>query len=250
MENQRNKTGHGLKDCLKRVFPGTAAEYAQRAEKAMLSGERLFVVTANPEIFMHAQRDPAVEKVLLAPETEIVPDGIGVVKARHILGLPAQERVTGVDLVEKLLAAAGRAKKRVFLLGAKEEVVSGLTKKLLAQYPGIQVDYRNGYDGDKDEIFREIAALSPDLVLVGLGVPAQELLIFRHLPQFTKGVLVGVGGSFDVLSGSKKRAPALFVKTNTEWLYRIAKEPQRLGRFWNNNVKFLGEVKKAAKQQK
>ena len=59
---------------------------------------------------------------------------------------------------------------------------------------------------------------------------------------------MGVGGSFDVLSGSKRRAPAVFVKTNTEWLYRIAREPQRLGRFWNNNVKFLGAVKKAAKK--
>ncbi len=85
---------------------------------------------------------------------------------------------------------------------------------------------------------------------MALGVPAQDLLIHRHLDEFPKGVFMGVGGSFDVLSGSKKRAPALFVKTNTEWLYRIAKEPQRLGRFWNNNVKFLREVKKAAQQKK
>ena len=237
----------GIDAYLKRVFPGTAEEYAQRAERAMLDGERLFVVTANPEILMHAQRDAQIEKLLTSPEAEVVPDGISVVKAMHILGLPAKERITGVDLAEKLLAAAGRGKKRVFLLGAKEEVVSALAEKLLAQYPGMTVDYHNGYDGDKDVIFSEIAKLSPDLVLVGLGVPAQEQLIYRHLPKFTKGVLMGVGGSFDVMSGSKRRAPAVFVKTNTEWLYRIAREPSRLGRFWNNNVKFIGEVKRAAK---
>lgn len=237
----------GIDAYLKRVFPGTAAEYAQRAERAMLSGERLFVVTANPEILMHAQRDPQVEKLLLAPEAEIVPDGISVVKAMHMLGLPAKERITGVDLAEKLLEAAGRAKRHVFLLGAKEEVVSALAGKLLAQYPGMTVDYHNGYEGDKDEIFHEIAAREPDLTLVALGVPAQDLLIYRHLGELKKGVFMGVGGSFDVLSGSKRRAPGFFVKTNTEWLYRIIREPGRLGRFWNNNVKFIGEVKRAGK---
>lgn len=237
----------GIEAYLKRVFPGTAAEYARRAEQAMLSGERLFVVTANPEILMHAQRDPQVDKLLTSPEAEIVPDGISVVKAMEMLGLPVKERVTGVDLAEKLLDAAGRAKKRVFLFGAKEEVVSALAKKLRLKYPGIQVEYRNGYEGDKDGIFKEIAAKEPDLTLVALGVPAQDLLIYRHLGDLKKGVFMGVGGSFDVLSGSKRRAPAVFVKTNTEWLYRIMKEPSRLGRFWNNNVKFLGEVRKAGK---
>ena len=230
---------------LKRVYGGSPRSYFERAEKALLSGERLFTVTANPEIIMHADRDPKIKKLLLSPDAEIIPDGISVVKAMNTLGCEASERITGVDLAAHLLMAAGENGKSVYLLGAKEEVVSALAEKLRAEHPDITVNYHNGYDGDKDVIFDEIAALAPDLVLVGLGVPAQELLIYRHLPKFTRGVLVGVGGSFDVLSGSKKRAPQFFVKTNTEWLYRIAKEPQRLGRFWNNNVKFLREVRKA-----
>ncbi len=237
-----------ISEYLKRVYGGTAEEYARRAEEAMERGERLFVVTANPEILMHGERDPKIRELLLSETAEIVPDGVSVVKAMNMLGLPAKERITGVDLAGKLLEAAGKGKKSVFLLGAKEEVVSALAGKLRRKYPGISLRFRNGYDGDKDQIFEEIAALAPDLVLVGLGVPAQELLICRHLEKFSKGVLMGVGGSFDVLSGSKRRAPAVFVKTNTEWLYRIAREPQRLGRFWNNNVKFLGAVKKTAKK--
>lgn len=233
-----------VNEYLKRVYGGSAQSYFGRAEKAMLSGERLFTVTANPEIIMHADRDPQIKKLLLSKEAEVIPDGISVVKAMNTLGLKASERITGVDLAAHLLKAAGENGKSVYLLGAKEEVVSALAGKLTAEYPEMTVNYHNGYDGDKDAIFHEIAALEPDLVLVGLGVPAQELLIYRHLPKFTKGVLVGVGGSFDVLSGSKKRAPRFFVKTNTEWLYRIAKEPQRLGRFWNNNVKFMQEVRK------
>lgn len=236
-----------IKEYLRRVFPGTAEEFCQKAGQAMVSGERLFVITANPEILMHAGEDPAIREMLLDEETAVVPDGISVVKAMNLLGFPAKERITGVDLAEKLLKLAGQQGKSVYLLGAKEEVVSALAKKLRDQYPQIQVRYKNGYGKDKDADFREIEALQPDLVLVALGVPAQEKLIARHLGQFQKGVFIGVGGSFDVLSGSKRRAPALFVKTNTEWLYRILREPSRLKRFYRNNVRFLGQVRREAK---
>ncbi len=239
-----------LTEYLRRVFPGSAEEFCKKAGNAMRSGERLFIVTANPEILMYAQRDPAVRELLLAPETAITPDGISVVKAMRACGLPARERITGVDLAERLLRQAGEEGRSVFLLGAKEEVVSALADKLRSEHPGITVRYRNGYDGDKDQIFGDIAEAAPDLVLVALGAPSQELLIARHLQEFSKGVFIGVGGSFDVLSGSKRRAPALFVKTNTEWLYRILREPSRLKRFYNNNVKFLSLVKKEAKGRK
>lgn len=236
-----------MEEYLRRVFPGSAEEYAKRAEKAMEEGERLFVVTANPEILMAAQRGGEARELLLSEEVEIVPDGISVVKAMELLRLPVTERIAGVDLAEKLLQSAGHMGKSVYLLGAKEEVVSSLAKKLKAHYPGMALRYHNGYDGDKDSIMREVAVLAPDLVLVALGVPAEELLLYRHLDSFKKGVLIGVGGSFDVLSGMKRRAPAFFIKTNTEWLYRILREPSRLKRFWRSNVKFLGEVRKARK---
>lgn len=237
-----------MEEYFRRVFPGSAEEFCQKAESAMESGRRMFVVTANPEILMAAGRDEKARELLLSADAEIVPDGISVVKAMGMLGLPVTERITGVDLADKLLHSAGRSGKSVYLLGAKEEVVSTLAKNLKAHYPAMTLHYHNGYDGDKDSIMKEIAILSPDLVLVGLGVPAQEFLIHRHLQDFTKGVLMGVGGSFDVLSGMKRRAPALFVKTNTEWLYRILREPSRLKRFWRSNVKFLGEVRKSARK--
>ena len=237
-----------MEEYFRRVFPGSAEEFCKKAESAMESGRRMFVVTANPEILMAACRDEKARELLLSADAEIVPDGISVVKAMGMLGLPVTERITGVDLADKLLHSAGRSGKSVYLLGAKEEVVSTLAKNLKAHYPAMTLHYHNGYDGDKDSIMKEIAILSPDLVLVGLGVPTQEFLIHRHLQDFTKGVLMGVGGSFDVLSGMKRRAPALFVKTNTEWLYRILREPSRLKRFWRSNVKFLGEVRKAARK--
>ena len=237
-----------IKEYLRRVFPGTAEEFCQKAGEAMLGGKRLFVVTANPEILIHAEEDPSIQAMLLDEGTAVVPDGISVVKAMNLLGYPAKERITGVDLAEKLLRLAGEKGKRVYLLGAKEEVVSALAEKLVAQYPKMEVRYKNGYGKDKDADFREIEAMQPDLTLVALGVPAQEKLIARHLENFQKGVFIGVGGSFDVLYGSKLRAPALFVKTNTEWLYRIVREPSRLGRFYRNNVKFLRAVRRESKK--
>ena len=237
-----------VKEYLQRVFPGTAEEFCQKAGEALAAGRRLFVVTANPEILMHAGDSPEIRALLLDEETAVVPDGISVVKAMRLLGLTAKERITGVDLAEQLLKLAGQQGKSVYLLGAKEEVVSALAQKLKAQYPQMEIHYKNGYGKDKDADFREIEALQPDLVLVALGVPAQEKLIARHLERFSKGVFIGVGGSFDVLSGSKRRAPALFVKTNTEWLYRILREPSRLGRFYRNNIKFLGQIRREAKR--
>lgn len=237
-----------MEEYLRRVYPGSGEEFARKAEAALLEGRRMFVVTANPEILMAAGRGGEARSLLLSKEAEIVPDGISVVKAMGMLGLPVTERITGVDLADKLLHTAGRAGKSVYLLGAKEEVVSALARKLKAHYPSMTLRYHNGYDGHKDAIMKEVSTLAPDLLLVGLGVPAQELLLYRHLQEFKKGVLMGVGGSFDVLSGMKRRAPAVFQKTNTEWLYRIAREPSRLKRFWRSNVKFLGEVRKAARK--
>ena len=163
-----------IKEYLRRVFPGTAEEFCQKAGDAMVSGKRLFVVTANPEILMHAGEDPAIRQLLLAEETAVVPDGISVVKAMNLLGLPAKERITGVDLADKLLRRAGEQGKSVYLLGAKEEVVSALAQKLKAQYPQMEVRYKNGYSKDKDADFRDIEAFQPDLVLVALACPPRK----------------------------------------------------------------------------
>ena len=108
------------------------------------------------------------------------------------------------------------------------------------KYTNIElVGCTNGYIKDKDAIMEYIKIIKPDIVLVALGIPLQENLIYKHINDFDKGIFVGIGGSFDVLSGSKKRAPKLFIKLNLEWLYRIVKEPKRILRFIKNNIMFL-----------
>ena len=167
------------------------------------------------------------------------------------IGIETHGRVTGVELAEHLLKEASRLKKRLWLYGARPEVSDALADVIARDYPGAVIAGRlDGYGHDSDEVFEKMASDDPDVVLVALGIPVQELLIHRHLGKFSKGVFVGVGGSFDVLSGTKKRAPAFFMKLNLEWLYRIVCEPKRIRRFYQSNVKFFSVLRKEKKLEK
>ena len=192
-----------------------------------------------------AETDEEISKMLLDKNNSIVPDGIAVVKACNMLNLPVTERIAGVDIAEYLFGIANEQKKSLYLFGAKKEVIESLVNKIKVDYNNINIlGYSDGYVEDRDKVFKEIIKLKPDICLVALGIPYQEKLIYKHLDEFNKGIFVGVGGSFDVLSGTKKRAPKIFIKLNLEWLYRIVCEPKRLKRFWNNNVKFILKIRK------
>ncbi len=210
-----------------------------------LAGEKTFVVTANPETFMHGKNNEQFHTLLCDSETVITPDGIGVLKAAEWAGLNPTERVTGVETTCELLRFGGEQKLSAYFYGAKPEVLEKLAEAIRTDYPGLNiVGLKDGYTNNDDEVFADIKEKQPDMVFVALGIPRQEILIYKHLPDFKKGIFMGIGGSLDVLSGTKKRAPELFIKLNCEWLYRIALEPKRLGRFYNNNVKFFSYIKK------
>lgn len=210
--------------------------------------EKMFLVTANPETFMKSEEDSELNTLLHDKNTVLVPDGIGIVKAARSIGYDVKERITGIDIAVKLLEYGNELKKNIYLFGAKQEVIDSLLAVLKEKYPNLNiVGYANGYEKDKDKIFEKIVKANPDIVLVALGIPAQEKLIYKHLDKFKKGIFVGVGGSFDVISGHKKRAPKIFIKLNLEWLYRIICEPKRLKRFYDSNVKFMFKVKKENK---
>lgn len=234
-----------MKEVLNRVYCNTKEEYYEEIKKDLKNNKKKFIITANPEIIMFSQKDKYVYDMLIDKKVSIVPDGIAVVKAANKLGIKVKERITGVDIATKLLEFCNQYNKKVYLFGAKQEIIDLLKQVISEKYPNlILVGTSNGYVEDKDNIMETIKKLEPDVVMVALGVPAQEKLIYKHLSDFKKGIFIGVGGSFDVISGSKKRAPKIFIKTNTEWLYRILKEPKRIKRFYNSNVKFLFKVRK------
>lgn len=237
-----------MKDLFTKLYKENAKSFYELLERYLKNNKKMFIVTANPETFMISEEDIEMKQLLLDKDTTIVPDGIGIVKASHMLGYDFKERITGVDVSIKLLELGSEMNKTIYLFGSKQEVIDSLINVINEKYSGLEVvGTSNGYVKDRDKVFDEIVKLDPDIVLVALGIPHQEKIIYKHLNKFKKGIFVGVGGTFDVLSGHKKRAPKLFIKLNLEWLYRILKEPKRIKRFWNNNVKFLFNIKKISR---
>lgn len=233
-----------MKEKLEKIYNKSSNDYYKLVKSYLKKENKVFIITANPEIIMHSENDKEISKMFNDEVISIVPDGIAVVKAARMVGNDVVERITGVDIAEKLFEYCNELKKSLYLFGAKQEVIDAIKDVIDNKYPNIKLlGATNGYVKDKDAIMKKISKLEPDVIMVALGVPSQEKLIYKHLDEFKKGIFIGVGGSFDVLSGTKKRAPKLFIKTNTEWLYRIICEPKRLKRFWNNNVKFIIKVK-------
>ena len=217
-------------------------------EQNIIKEKKMFIVTANPETIMIAEENKDFKNALLSQNTTIIADGIGIVKGANILGYSVLETIPGVELCTQLFEYCNQYKKSIFLFGATQEIVFKLSEKIKTDYPNSNIcGFENGYTPNKQEVMEKISILKPDVVLVALGIPQQELLIYDNLNKFNKGIFVGVGGSFDVLSGAKKRAPKLFRKLHLEWFYRILKEPKRLKRFFKNNVKYLFAIKKSKK---
>ena len=242
-EPEKYEKKNDLSKFFDKIYANGKDDFYKNIDESLKKGKKRFVVTANPETLMIANRNPELEKCLLKDYVTIVPDGIGIIKGAKILGYPQKETITGVGLVEHLLKECNNLKKSIFLFGAKKEVVETLENVIKKEYTDIEIKgIENGYVEDKQKVFDEIKKLAPDLILVALGIPAQELIIDKNFEEFDKGIFIGVGGSFDVLSGLKKRAPKFFVKLHLEWLYRITTEPKRIKRFINSNVKYLLKI--------
>lgn len=234
-----------MKKYITKLYKKSKESYYKILEKDLKNKNKKFIVTINPETLMIAEKDIELKEILEDDSVSFVPDGIGVVKAAKMIGVDVKERIPGIEIAEKLFEFANESKKSLYLFGAKQEVLNNLKEKIEKNYSNIKfLGMTNGYVENKEEEFQKIIKKEPDIVLVALGIPAQEKLIYKYFKDFKKGIFVGVGGSFDVLSGTKKRAPQIFIKTNTEWLYRILKEPKRIKRFWDNNVKFIFKIRK------
>jgi len=230
------------------LYKKTKKDCYKLIERKLKNKEKTLIITANPETYMLSEKDMNVNDMLYDNNNLIVPDGIAIVKTANYLGYNIKERITGVDLAEHLLELANKNKYKVYLFGASEKVMEKLENIIEVKYPNIKlVGSTNGYVKDKDSVMEYIKTTKPDIVMLALGIPLQEKLIYKHFNDFKKGVFIGVGGSFDVLSGRKKRAPKIFIKLNLEWFYRIICEPKRISRFIKHNVRFLIKIIKEKK---
>lgn len=220
----------------------TLKQMIERLARHVKEGKKAFVVTANPEIALLAYND-AQYKRYIEKANYVTADGIGVVKAAGLLGHPLPERVTGFEMFVGLLEIANQAGMSVYLLGAQPEVLTKASEKINSQFPNVRIvgSHHGFFDWNDAEIPNQIHETKPDFVFVALGVPRQEKWIAEHLDQFEKGVFMGIGGSFDVLAGTVKRAPAIWQKLNVEWLYRLVKQPSRWRRMLALPI-FAGKV--------
>jgi len=190
------------------------------------------VVTANAEIIYRARQDSQLAQLIQQADL-ITADGSGVLWAGKKLNTPFPERVTGVDLTQRLLALAAAKGWQVYFLGAKPEVVEKAVLRTLSQYPTLQISgYRHGYFSKQeiDQVVTNIHMVKPQLLFVALGAPRQDYFIRENLTRMAVPVAIGVGGTFDVLAGTTQRAPLWMQKWGLEWLYRLWREPRRLGR--------------------
>lgn len=229
-----------MKDILEKIYNEEENIFYSILEDLLTTNKKKFIITVNPEIIMKSYKNIEIKEMLLNDNNILVPDGISIIKKAKQYNINIKERITGVDISSKALEICNKNKKSIYLFGSKKEVLDKLIININQKYPNINiVGFSDGYVEDKDKIMQEIISLSPDLILIALGVPNQELLINKYIEKARKGVFIGVGGTFDVLSGYKKRAPKLFIKLNLEWMYRIICEPTRLKRFIQNNVVFM-----------
>ena len=203
----------------KKIYKDSANNFHNLVKENIISENKMFIVTANPETLMIAEENKCFKEALLNNKTTIIADGIGIVRGSKIFKYNIKETIPGVELCTKLFEYCNELNKSIFLLGAKEYIVKKLVDTININYPNVKIcGYENGYVENKQAVFDKIVSLEPDVVLVALGIPDQELLIYKNLDKFKKGIFVGVGGSFDVLSGFKKRAPITFRKLHLEWL--------------------------------
>lgn len=187
------------------------------------------IVTLGTEMVVYAQRDPKYRAVVNNCALSLC-DTVGLLAVARSRGATLRERVTGVELVEHLCARAAREAIPVFLLGGAPGVAEEAARILQARYSGLRIaGTRNGYFApeESETVARRIRESGARLLFAGMGFPRQEFWLAQYLPGTGCGAGIGVGGSFDVISGRVERAPEGWRRLGLEWLYRLVKEPHR-----------------------
>lgn len=220
----------------------TAQDVIVLAENALRSRQRLLIGVVNAAKIVHLRSDAVLRESLLECDV-LLADGQSVVWASRVLGQPLPQRVAGIDLFEQLLALADRDNRSVYLLGAKPSVLRAVEEAIGTRWPGVRIaGSRDGYfdTADSAQIAAQIAASGADMLFLGMSSPKKETFLARYGPVLEVPIRHGVGGSFDVLGGLTKRAPARWQRWGLEWLYRVLQEPGRLWRrYLTTNTAFV-----------
>ncbi|WP_322354197.1 WecB/TagA/CpsF family glycosyltransferase [Paratractidigestivibacter sp.] len=235
------------------VDPWTMDQTVEATDALIKDGRFAHLIGVNADKLLQMRDDAEMDACVRRCEV-VNADGASMVMAAKKLGTPLPERVAGIDLMWQLCALAEREGHRVYLLGAKAEVVTKTAGVLAEKYPNMTIaGFRDGYFGNDefDAVIAEVEATKPGIVFVGITSPKKERLIERFRELGATGAFVGVGGSFDVVSGNIPRAPLWMQRANLEWLFRMMQEPRRLvKRYVVGNTRFYLLLHKEAKKGK
>jgi N-acetylglucosaminyldiphosphoundecaprenol N-acetyl-beta-D-mannosaminyltransferase len=213
-----------------------------RIDEVIASGGFAQHAAVNAAKLVAMREDPELARIVRHCEL-ISADGQSVVWASRVLNDPLPTRVAGIDLMQELLALAERRGYRVFILGAKDDVLARAIERIRARHPGLVVaGARDGYitHDDAAAVADEVAAHRPDIVFVAMPSPRKEYWLGHYGRRLGAPFIMGVGGSVDVLAGHVRRAPGIMQRLGLEWLFRLAQEPRRLfGRYLSTNTRFV-----------
>ena len=215
------------------VVPYTMDETVTKLTQDTLKNKRNFVVTANAEIIMMAQGDKEYKTLLAETADLILPDGAGTVWAGNYLGYTIPERVAGYDLYLRLLEEAAKNNIPVYFFGGKPGIAEEAAEEGKRRWPGLKMaGCRNGYFSaeEEPEIIEDINRSGAVMLFAALGAPKQEKWLAKYRDQLKPCLLMGIGGSFDVLAGKVQRAPKWMQDAKLEWFFRLVKQPSRFRR--------------------
>ncbi|HEV2261750.1 MAG TPA: WecB/TagA/CpsF family glycosyltransferase [Candidatus Rubrimentiphilum sp.] len=206
---------------------------ADEATKAIIefarAGSGAQIVTLGTEMVVYAQRDERYREIINRCALSLC-DTVGLLAVARMRGARLRERVTGVELIEHLCARAAQEDLAIYLLGGSPGIADRAANALRHRYPALKIaGTHDGYfsEDESSTIAQQIRASGTRLLMVGMGFPRQEFWLADHLKETGCGAGIGVGGSFDVLSGNVQRAPHRWRKAHLEWLYRLVSEPRR-----------------------
>lgn len=191
------------------------------------------IISGNPEILYNGLINPMLSKVFKSEDAVIIPDGIGTVIASKIMKNTVKEKIAGIEVMKDIIEYCIENNQKIYLLGATQETIEKCTENLKKQYSNLNIaGFHNGYfDIDNcEEIVQDIVEQNPYAIFIAMGSPRQELFIQKYKEQINSRIFMGVGGSFDIIAGTLKRAPKWMIKLGLEWLYRVSKEPWRIRR--------------------
>ncbi len=231
----------------------TKKEAVNLAFSHIENGTQALVVTPNAEILELCLENAAVQSAVTSAEI-ILPDGEGALWAAKKLGTPLREKVAGVEFGAECARRAAECGKSLFLLGGKAGVAEEAAAKLASRFPTLKIaGTQDGYfrlEGKENAcVLEKINASRADILFVCLGAPAQEVWVYENRKALAAPKLIAcLGGSLDIYAGKTRRAPRFFIEMRAEWLYRLLREPRRIGRMLRL-PKFMKSVKKHLKLQ-